>query len=324
MTRKSPRSAVVASLLAIYFIWGSTYLAIRFALEGFPPFILNGVRFVIAGTVMYGVMRIRGRKPPTRRQWWNAGRMGILLLVGGVGSMTIAESLGVGSGVAATAAAAIPVWAALVGGLFGQWPVRREWIGLAIGLIGVVILLQEAEFRASTQGMLLVVAGPLLWAFGSVWGTRQDLPEGLMAPAAQLLTAGIVMLIAGPVMGEQIVETPSAAALLALVYLIVMGSIVAFAVYVYLLQAVRPTLATSYAYVNPVVAVFLGVTLGSEIITGPAFIALPLILTGVGLTATVRRTSTSARSRSVSALSALRRKQPRLAPNIVACHEEPS
>lgn len=299
MTPKNSRTLVVSALVAVYFIWGSTYLALRFGLEGFPPFILNGVRFVVAGTVMYAVLRMRGAKPPTLRQWWNAGRMGALLLIGGVGLMTIAEDLGVGSGVAATAAAAIPVWTALVGGSFGQWPVRREWFGLGVGLVGVIVLLQEGDFAASTPGMLLVIAGPLLWAFGSVWGKRLEMPEGFMAPATQLLTAGVVMLVAGPLMGERIVEMPGAVAWVALAYLIVMGSIVAYTAYVYLLETVRPALATSYAYVNPVVAVILGLTLGAEIISGPIFIALPLILVGVGLTATTYRRPKRASSLSI-------------------------
>jgi drug/metabolite transporter (DMT)-like permease len=286
---KNSRTLITASLLAVYFIWGSTYLALRFGLEGFPPFMLNGLRFLTAGVMMYVVLSVRGAKAPTRRQWWNAGRMGALLLIGGVGLVTIAEDLGVGSGVVATAAAAIPVWAALASGFFGQWPVRREWLGLGVGLIGVVVLLQEGDFRVSTAGMILVIVGPLLWAFGSVWGKRLEMPEGFMAPAAQLIVAGVVMLIASPIMGERIVAMPGAVAWMALGYLIVMGSIVAYTAYVYLLQTVRPVLATSYAYVNPVVAVFLGLTLGAEIITGPILIALPLILAGVGLTATVGR-----------------------------------
>lgn len=294
MALKNSRTLVALALVAVYFIWGSTYLALRFGLEGFPPFILNGIRFVVAGTVMYVVLRIRGHAQPTRRQWWNAGRMGSLLLIGGVGLVTIAEDFGVGSGIVATAAAAIPVWAALFSGAFGQWPVRREWVGLGVGLLGVLVLVQEGDFRLSTAGMVLVIAGPMFWAFGSVWGKRLEMPEGLMAPAAQLLVAGTVMLFASPFMGERVVGMPSTVAWMALVYLIVMGSIVAYTAYVYLLKAVRPALATSYAYVNPAVAVFLGLTLGAEIITGPIFIALPLILAGVGLIATVsRRTQNS-------------------------------
>jgi drug/metabolite transporter (DMT)-like permease len=296
------RTLIGFALFAVYFIWGSTYLALRFGLEGFPPFILNGIRFVVAGAVMYAVMRIRGHAAPTRKEWWNAGRMGSLLLIGGVGLVTIAEDYGVGSAVVATAAAAIPVWAALASGIFGKWPVRREWIGLGVGLLGVLVLLQEGDFRVSTAGMILVIAGPMFWAFGSVWGKRLEMPEGFMAPAAQLLVAGVVMLAASPFMGERITEMPGAVAWLALAYLILMGSIVAYTAYVYLLKTVRPALATSYAYVNPAVAVFLGLTLGAEIITGPIFIALPLILTGVALIATVRTTAQSSETEAIAPL----------------------
>jgi drug/metabolite transporter (DMT)-like permease len=302
MHMKNSRTLIGFALFAVYFIWGSTYLALRFGLEGFPPFILNGIRFVVAGAVMYAVMRIRGHAAPTRRQWWNAGRMGSLLLIGGVGLVTIAEDYGVGSAVVATAAAAIPVWAALASGIFGQWPVRREWIGLGVGLLGVLVLLQEGDFRVSTAGMILVIAGPMFWAFGSVWGKRLEMPEGFMAPAAQLLVAGVVMLVASPFMGERITEMPGAVAWLALAYLILMGSIVAYTAYVYLLKTVRPALATSYAYMNPAVAVFLGLTLGAEIITGPIFIALPLILTGVALIATVRTTAQSSETEAIAPL----------------------
>ena len=289
---------VVLALAAVYFIWGSTYLALRFGLEGFPPFLLGGIRFIIAGSLMYTALRLRGTPPPTRRQWWNAGRMGVLLLVGGVGSMTVAESVGVGSGVAASAAAAIPVWAALVAGSFGQWPARREWIGLVIGLVGVIVLLQEGDFQANKLGVVLVIVGPVLWAFGSVWGSRQEMPDGFMAPASQLLVAGVVMLIGAAIRGERITETPNATSWLALAYLILIGSMVAYTAYFYLLKTVRPALATSYAYVNPLVAVVLGLTLGAEIITGAVLIALPLILAGVGLVATARRNSAAARPRS--------------------------
>jgi drug/metabolite transporter (DMT)-like permease len=276
---------VAAALVAVYFIWGSTYLALRFGLEGFPPFLLNGVRFIIAGVLMYGVLLMRGAKHPTPVQWWNAAQMSALLLVGGVGLMTVAEDVGVGSGVAATAAAAIPVWTALAAGLFGQWPRKLEWLGLAVGLTGVVILLQEGDFQTSPLGIVLVILAPLLWAVGSARAPRQEMPEGLMAPAAQLLTAGVAMLIIGPLRGETIESVPNATSIIALGYLIVMGSIVAYTAYFYLLRTVRPALATSYAYVNPVVAVFLGLTLGAELITGPIFIALPMILAGVGLLA---------------------------------------
>jgi drug/metabolite transporter (DMT)-like permease len=286
---RNSTALIVAALIAVYFIWGSTYLGIRFGMEGFPPFLLNGVRFLAAGLILMVILRARGTAIATRRQWWNAGRMGVLLLVGGVGLVSLAERLGVGSGVAATAVAVVPVWIALISGLFGNWPRGREWIGLGIGLLGVLILAQEGDFQASPAGMALIAISPIIWAFGSIWGTRLDLPESSMTTAIQLLTAGVVMTAIGPLLGERMVAPPPPVAWVALVYLAIFGSLIAFSAYIYLLKTVRPALSTSYAYVNPVVAVGLGLTLGGEKITAPVLIALPLIVVSVILVAGRRR-----------------------------------
>ena len=283
---RNRRLLIALALLSVYFVWGSTYLALRFGLDGFPPLTLNGIRFLLAGIVMYLLLRLRGAPSPTRRQVWNATRMGVLLLVGGVGGMGLALQAGIGSGVAATAAAAIPVWSALAGGFFGSWPARREWIGLGVGLVGVLVLVQEGDFQASPGGLALAVLSPLVWSIGAVWGSNRDMPKGAMSATVQLLTAGPALLVIGPLLGERIDSVPSSSSILSLLYLTVFGSIVAYTAFVFLLKSVRPALATSYAYVNPLVAVALGLTLGGEIITGPIVIALPLILAGVGLVAT--------------------------------------
>lgn len=295
---KAPRALVLGALLAVYVIWGSTYLGLRIGLESFPPFLLNGFRFLIAGGILFLILMMRGKATATRRQWWNAARMGLVLLVGGVGLVTIAEDFGVGSGIAATAVAVIPVWIALISGLFGDWPHRREWIGLAIGLAGVLVLAQEGDFQASTMGMALLIISPIVWAFGSIWGTKLDLPESSMTTAIELITAGLVMTLVGPLLGERIAETPTTRAWIALGYLAIMGSLVAFTAYIYLLKTVRPALSTSYAYVNPVVAVALGVTLGRETLSGPVFIALPLILTSIALVAATQRGSGTRQTKS--------------------------
>lgn len=287
MPRRNP--LVVAALLAVYVVWGSTYLALRYGLEGFPPFLLNGVRFTIAGGLMYAVLRARGVPPPTPRQWRTLLGMGVLLLGGGVGLVAVAEDIGVGSGLAATAVAVMPLWAALFGWLYGLRPRRLEWWGLAVGFLGVLVLAQEGDFRASTAGTVLMVLAPMLWALGSVWGAHRDRPRSPMATAGQLLAGGIVLLVVGPLRGERLGAAPPAAAWVALAYLVVFGSIVAYGAYVYLLGTVRPALATSYAYVNPVVAVILGVTLGAEVLTGPALLALPLVLGGVALVVSGQR-----------------------------------
>lgn len=291
--RNQPKVLIAVSLVALYFIWGSTYLALRFGLEGFPPFLLNGIRFLVAGAVLYAFLRLRGVPNPTRRQVGNATRMGVFLLVGGVGGMTLAIQHGIGSGVAATAAAIIPVWSALIAGLFGEWPSRREWLGLAVGFAGVLVLVQEGDFQASLVGLLFALGAPLLWSIGSVWGSHREMPSGLMASAVQLLSGGVALLVIGAVLGERLPAGPSAKSLAALGYLIVLGSILAYPAYVYLLKNVRPALATSYAYVNPAVAVVLGLTLGQEAVTGPLAIALPLILGGVALVATRQRKGTA-------------------------------
>jgi len=288
VSRTPDRTALILALLAVYFIWGSTYLALRFGLEGFPPFLLNGIRFLFAGAAMYAVLRWRGVPAPTPRQWWNMGRVGALLLVA-VGLVTTAEDHGVGSAVAAAAVAVIPVWTALVSGFFGSWPRRLEWIGLAIGLVGVLILTQEGDLQASALGLLLVLIAPVMWAVGSVWSTRLDRPRPLMATAAQLLSGGVIMLVIGVLLGERIEVMPSGESVLALAYLAVFGSIIGYTAYVYLFENTRPALATSYAYVNPAVAVVLGVTIGAEVLTGQVFLGLPLILAGVAIITLAQR-----------------------------------
>lgn len=291
MSDTTDRTALILALAAVYFIWGSTYLALRFGLEGFPPLLLNGIRFLLAGIAMYGVLRWRGVPAPTWRQWWNAGRVGALML-GAVGLVTTAEDLGVGSAVVAAAVAVIPVWAALASGLFGSWPRRLEWVGLIVGLSGVLVLTQEGDLQASMLGLALVLVAPVLWAFGSVWGTRLDMPRSLMATAAELVTGGVLLFVVGLLLGERIEVMPSGWSILALLYLAFFGSVVAYSAYVYLLENTRPALATSYAYVNPAVAVVLGVTIGAEVLTGQVFLGLPLVLAGVAIITLAQRQRT--------------------------------
>lgn len=283
------RLLIGVSLFAVYVIWGSTYLGLRYGLEGFPPFLLNGIRLVIAGSLLYPIARRRGHRRPTARQWRDSAVVGALLFIGGLGLVTVAEDNGVGSGLAASAVAVMPLWAALVSGLFGRWPTRMEWVGLVVGFGGVVLLSREGDFRASTLGTVLMAASPMLWAFGSVVAGRLRLPRGLMGSAAQMLTGGLLLLAAGWGRGETIEAAPGLGAWMALGYLTLFGSLFAYTAYAYLLAKVRPALATSYAYVNPVVAVALGVTLGNEVIGGWAYAGLPIILAGVGLVGLAQR-----------------------------------
>ena len=277
------------ALFASYFIWGSTYLGLRYGLEGFPPFLLNGIRMTAAGAALYAVVLRSGAAHPTRREWAHSAVIGGLMFIGGLGLVTIAEDNGVGSGRAASAIAVMPLWVALWAGLFGTWPTRLEWAGLVVGFLGVAILSQEGDFQASPLGTVLLVLAPMLWALGSVVAPRLSLPAGAMGTAAQMAAGGVLLLVAGFARGETISAMPSGRAWLALGYLTVFGSLIAYTAYVYLLQTVRYAVATSYAYVNPVVAVVLGVWIGGEVVTGWTALGLPVILAGVGLVGLAQR-----------------------------------
>lgn len=256
--------------------------------EDFPPFLGNAIRMTTAGAILYVWVVRRGAPAPTIRQWRSGFLVGLLLFVGGLGLVTVAEDLGIGSGLAATAVAMVPVWAAVVSGFFEKWPTKTEWIGLLIGITGVAILSLEGDFDTVPLGLLLVIIATILWSVGSVWSKHLELPSGSMSTAVQMLAGGLLLGLVGLIGGESIDPAPGAKSWLALIYLIGPGSLVAFSAYAYLLRTVRPVLATSYAYVNPIVAVGLGVTLGGEKLTGETWIALPLILAAVGLIARSR------------------------------------
>lgn len=283
------RLLVPLALFAVYVIWGSTYLALKWGLDGFPPFILNGIRLVVAGSVLYLWLRSRGAAAPTARQWRNASILGGLMFIGGMGLVTIAEDNGVGSGLVAAAVAVMPLWAALWAGLFGEWPTRWEWVGLAVGFTGVAMLSREGDFRASTLGLVLMILSPVFWSLGSVLSRHLDLPRRGLTAATQMFGGGVLLLVAGFGRGERIDAAPGAGAWLALAYLITFGSIIGFSAYQYLLASTRPAVATSYAYANPVVAVVLGVTLGDEIVGAWTYVGLPVILAGVALVGYAQR-----------------------------------
>jgi len=279
---KGNRWGVLISLFALYIIWGSTYLGMRFALESFPPFLMAGIRFVIAGAILYTFLRVRGVAAPTRPQILGSTIIGILLLAGGNGGVSFAEQW-VSSGLAAVGVAAVPLWAALFIGLMGRWPKRIEWVGLGLGFVGVIFLNLENGVWANPIGAVALLLAPMCWALGSALSSRVSLPPGLMASATQMLIGGTFLLVLGLLLGERIHTVPTANAVWAMVFLILFGSLIAFSAYGYLLRTVRPALATSYAYVNPAVAVGLGVLFAGEHITLIGVLAMVVILLGVGL-----------------------------------------
>jgi drug/metabolite transporter (DMT)-like permease len=277
------RLAVAAALAALYLIWGSTYLAMRFAIEGFPPFMMAGTRFLLAGGTLYVFLRLRGAAAPGRGEWAGSVMVGGFLLLGGNGGVAYAEQW-VASGAAALAVATVPLWTVLFAGWRERhWPDRQEWAGIALGFAGVALLSLGANMQASAAGAAVLLFSTLSWAFGSVWSRGLSLPPGLMGSAAQMLGGGALLMAASLVLGEHMTAVPPVKAVLAWGYLVVFGSFVAFSSYLYLLQTVRPAVATSYAYVNPVIAVVLGAALGGERFTPVEGAAMAVILAAVGL-----------------------------------------
>jgi drug/metabolite transporter (DMT)-like permease len=277
------RAVVILALLAVYVVWGSTYLAMRIALETLPPFLMAGPRFFVAGLAMYGWSRWRGAPPPSRAEWFASAKVGLLLLTCGNGAVAVAEQ-SVSSSVAAVVVSSMPICAAVVGRITGAPSNGREWLGLALGFAGVVVLNLGGAFALDGRGLALLVA-PLAWALGSVLSRKVPLPAGAMATATQMIVGGLSMALLALVTGERLHGPPSARSLGAVVYLAVFGSIVAFTAYNWLLRNVRPALATSYAYVNPLVAVLLGWLFAGERVGPATLAAAALSLAGVALLA---------------------------------------
>ncbi len=268
------------SLFCVYVIWGSTYLAIRFALDAYPPLFFPGIRFIVAGSVLMAFLLARGTALPSRRQVGHSMIIGFLLLNVGNGAVVYAQQ-SVGSALAATAVATMPLWASLFGGIWGQWPQKMQWIGLVVGFSGIVLLNIDGDFAANPVSAALLITASVSWAFGSVWSRRIDLPKGAMSTACQMLSAGVLFLIASAAAGESWQVVTTAKSMAALAYLLIFGSLVAFSAYIYLVQTVTPQLATSYAYVNPVIALLFGVTLGGELFVVSELAAIVLVLAGV-------------------------------------------
>ena len=276
-------ASVPLALAAVYVIWGSTYLAIRFALEGgFPPFLLGGVRFVIAGGLMYAFLRWRGVAAPSGAQWRNLAVMGALLLLMGNGLVNYGEKT-VSSGMTAVIVSSSALWMGVFAALRGQRPSLLEWAGLVIGFLGVLWLSAGGSLAGTPLGLAALLLASIAWSFGSIWSKGRDLPSPFMTAAGQMVCGGIAMCIVGAALGERFHGLPTAHAIGAFWYLVVLGSWTGFSAYVWLLHHVRPALAGSYAYVNPAIAVLLGAWLAHEHFGLRELVAMGVILFGVVL-----------------------------------------
>jgi len=287
--RRSP-AAVAAALTTVYLVWGSTYLAIRVADRTIPPLLMSSVRFLIAGTALY-VFASRGRARPTLRQWSAAAIVGAGLLLIGNGSVAWAETR-IESGLAALIIAMIPLWVALMDRVFfGRRLSPAAVAGLIVGFGGVALLVRPGG-GGDFLPMLLLVGAAAGWAAGSLYARGAALPESpLLSASMQMLSAGVLLGIAGLSTGEASglsADSFSAKPVIAVAYLVLIGSIVAFSAYAWLLKNVRISIVATYAFVNPVVAVVLGTIFLSEPLRWTTIIAGAAIVVAVVLIVTAR------------------------------------
>jgi len=299
------RSGVMAAFLAVYVLWGSTYLAIKFAVETLPPLMLAGTRFTFAGLIMYALARLWGNPAPQWRYWPAAASVGVLLVAAN-GGVSWAERI-VPSGMAALLVTAVPLWMVLLNWLRprGARPSFGQGIGLIIGFIGVVVLInpfRQSELLSAHSvdllGAFVLVMASLSWAIGSLRSRHVKLPASpWISTGMEMLTGGLAVLAVGLLMGEAgevDLAAISAKSLLAMAYLIVFGSLIGFTCYVWIMRVSTPARVGTYAYVNPVVAVLLGYSVAGETITGWTLFAAAIIVFAVVLITSSRPETSTA------------------------------
>jgi drug/metabolite transporter (DMT)-like permease len=283
---------VIAAFAAVYLVWGSTYLGIRFAIETIPPLLMAGVRFLTAGTLLYGWARLRGGEKPRPEHWRSAAMIGALLLLGGNGAVTYSEQL-IPSGIAALLVAVVPLWMVLIDWLRpgGARPTVQIGIGLLLGLAGIALLVGPESLmggdRINLLGAGIVLVGSMSWAAGSILSRHVSVPSRpLLATGIQMLCGGGLLIVAGLAMGEASrleLAAVSTKSIVALLYLILIGALVGYSAYIWLLRASTPARVSTYAYVNPVVAVLLGWLLAGEELSLRVAAAAAVIVGGVAL-----------------------------------------
>lgn len=286
---------VVACLAATWLIWGSTYLAIKWALVSFPPLYQMGTRFVAAALLLGAWAWWRGARWPTPSQWLSAAVLGALMIGGGYGATAFAE-VSVSSGLVVAFIAVSPALVMLCEWPFGVRPTPLQAAGIALGLVGVAMLTRGQGFGASLPGLLAMITACSCWALGSAWA-RHGLPGGrplALAPgaagyASQMLLGGLVLLAGSWAAGERPTMPPDPRALACWAYLVVAGSLVGFSAYMVLLERTSTALSSSYSFVNPIIGLVLGVALGGEVVSGPEAMAATVIAAGVVLLLWSRR-----------------------------------
>ena len=300
--RHASRAQILAAFASIYLIWGSTYLAIRYAVQTIPPFLMGGLRFLVSGAILYAWARYRGADRPTRIHWRNAIIAGGFLLLGGNGAVVWAEQF-VPSGLTALLVSILPFWLVII-----EWvrpprarPHGAVLVGLILGFIGIVVLVGPANLGGHGDvrpiGAVVLILGSLSWAIGSFYSRDAELPKsGLLTTGMEMLGGGALLLIVGMLTGELSqfdIHGISRASAIGLIYLITFGSLLGFTSYIWLLDKVSPARLGTYAYVNPVVAVVLGWAIAGERLSLRTVIAATIVICAVALITTARSTATA-------------------------------
>jgi drug/metabolite transporter (DMT)-like permease len=294
------RVQLILAFAALYLIWGSTYLGILFAIQSIPPFLMAGARFFAAGLIMFAIARTQGPLKSTWAEWRTALIVAACLLLGGNGGVTISEKF-VETGLASLIVATVPIYITLLGWLFGMTPRPQPivWVGLAGGFLGVGILLGPAlrlsggEKSHPLVGMSILLVGSFLWSAGSLYSrTAKHAASPFLSAAQQMFCGGVLLAIVGLIFGEAKhfhPENISALSFGAFVYLVLIGAIIGYTAYFWLLRNCDPAKVATYAYVNPIVAVLLGALFAHETVTARTLIAAALIIGSVALIITVQR-----------------------------------
>jgi drug/metabolite transporter (DMT)-like permease len=275
------------ALLIVYLVWGTTYFALGVAMQTLPPVLMNGARFLLAGVLMLAIARWQGQAWPTAAQWRASALIGSLMAFAAMALVVLAQKAGIGSGLMATVVTTMPMWLALWTRWGGERVPLTSWIGLVLGAAGALLLALEGDFSTTLLGSLCAFGAPLAWSLGSYASRRLNLPPPAMASAAQWLLGGLLGLLVAwlwePSARTFAWQQVSLASLLAWLYLVVMGTMVTLNAYLWLLKNTSAALAGSYSFVNPVVALCVGVLLGGERLTGWVFVAMPVILLALAL-----------------------------------------
>jgi drug/metabolite transporter (DMT)-like permease len=275
-------AVIIACLLAVYILWGTTYYAIKVAITGFATFFFVGTRFVVAGGLLLLWQMLRGAPMPTLAQWRGAALVGCLLLLAGNGTVAMGEQW-VSSGAAVALISSVPLTTAAWSCLFGKRPARLEWLAMAVGTAGIAVMLLGHDLRASPLGVGVVLGGSICWSLGTVLARRVEVPPGATGFGAEMLCAGIAGFIVSAIAREPWVFSTAIKPWAAWGYLVVFGSLIGFSAFRFLVERVSATLATTYAYVNPPVALLVGWWLGHEQFSNQLLLGLPVVLGAVAL-----------------------------------------